>query len=81
MNEPVIVSAVRTAVGRFGGSLRGVTDRTLGTLVIQAALERAGLSPGLVEEVIFSQQYRTGELPANMARPDLRGRGHPYPGA
>lgn len=79
MNEPVIVSAVRTAVGRFGGSLRGVTDRALGALVIKAALERAGLEPGLVEEVVFSQQYRTGELPANMARPISVDAGIPLP--
>jgi acetyl-CoA C-acetyltransferase len=79
MNEPVIVSAVRTAVGRFGGSLRGVTDRALGALVIKAALERAGLEPGLVEEVVFSQQYRTGELPANMARPISVDAGIPIP--
>ena len=69
MNEPVIISAARTAVGKFGGSLKGVTDRALGALVIKAALERAGLQPDLVEEVVFSQQYRTGELPPNMARP------------
>jgi acetyl-CoA C-acetyltransferase len=79
MNEPVIVSAVRTAVGRFGGSLRGVTDRALGALVIKAALERAGLEPGQVEEVVFSQQYRTGELPANMARPISVDAGIPIP--
>jgi acetyl-CoA C-acetyltransferase len=79
MNEPVIVSAVRTAVGRFGGSLRGVTDRALGALVIKAALERAGLEPGHVEEVVFSQQYRTGELPANMARPISVDAGIPLP--
>ena len=79
MNEPVIVSAVRTAVGRFGGSLKGVTDRVLGALVIKAAMERAGLEPGQVEEVVFSQQYRTGELPANMARPISVDAGIPIP--
>jgi len=46
MNEPVIVSAVRTAVGRFGGTLKGLTDRALGALVIETAMERAGLEPG-----------------------------------
>jgi len=79
MNEPVIVGAVRTAVGRFGGTLKGVTDRALGALVIKAAMERAGLEPGQVEEVVFSQQYRTGELPANMARPISVDAGIPIP--
>jgi acetyl-CoA C-acetyltransferase len=69
MREPVIISAVRTAVGRFGGTLRAVTDRMLGALVIKEAIARAGIHPGQIEELVFSQQYRTGELPPNMARP------------
>jgi len=69
MTEPVILSAARTPVGRFGGSLRPVTDRELGTLVIREALTRAGVRPDQVEETVFSQQYRTGVLPPNMARP------------
>ena len=81
MNEPVIVSAVRTAVGRFGGSLKGVTDRALGALVIKAAMERAGLEPGQVEEVVFAQQYRTGGTAGQYGPAHLRGCGHPHPGA
>ncbi|MCF8119285.1 MAG: acetyl-CoA C-acetyltransferase [Deltaproteobacteria bacterium] len=69
MKEPVILSAARTPVGRFGGTLRGVTDREIAALVLKAAMERAGVTPEQVEEVIFSQQYRTGVLPPNMARP------------
>lgn len=69
MKEAVILSAVRTAVGRFGGTLKGVTDRQLAAIVIREAMARAGVEPNQVEEVVFSQQYRTGELPANMARP------------
>jgi acetyl-CoA C-acetyltransferase len=69
MKEAVIVSAARTAVGRFGGTLRGVTDRELAAIVVRAAMERAGVAPKQVDEVVFSQQYRTGVLPANMARP------------
>lgn len=69
MREAVIVSAVRTAVGRFGGTLQAVTDRTLGGIVIKEAIARAGIEPGQVEECVISQQYRTGELPPNMARP------------
>jgi acetyl-CoA C-acetyltransferase len=69
MKEPVIVSAARTPVGRFGGTLRAVTDRQMAALVLKAAIKRAGITPDQVEEVIFSQQYRTGMLPPNMARP------------
>ncbi len=69
MDDVVILSTVRSAVGRFGGTLRGVTDRQLAALVIREALARARVAPDQVDEVVFSQQYRTGELPANMARP------------
>jgi acetyl-CoA C-acetyltransferase len=69
MNEAVIISAARTPVGRFGGTLKDVTDRAMASLVIKEAMARAGVEPKEVEEVVFSQQYRTGELPANMARP------------
>ena len=79
MKEAVILSAARTAVGRFGGSLRGVTDRELGTNVIKEAMNRAGVTPDQVEEVVFSQQYRTGVLPANMARPISVDAGIPIP--
>lgn len=69
MKEAVILSAARTPVGRFGGTLKAVTDRDLAGLVVKTAMERAGIRPDQVEEVIFSQQYRTGVLPPNMARP------------
>jgi acetyl-CoA C-acetyltransferase len=69
MKEVVILSAARTAVGRFGGTLRGVTDRELAAIVIREAISRAGVEPNQVDEVIFSQQLRTGALPPNMARP------------
>ncbi len=67
--DVVIAGASRTAVGTFGGSLRGVTDRDLAALVIRDVMARAGIEPSAVEEVIFAQQYRTGQLPATMARP------------
>jgi len=69
MREAVILSAARTPVGRFGGTLKAVTDRDIACLVLKAAIQRAGIRPDQVEEVIFSQQYRTGVLPPNMARP------------
>ena len=53
MKEVVVVSAVRTAVGTFGGSLRDVPAVELGSIAIKAALERAGLAPEEVEEVLM----------------------------
>ena len=69
MKEAVIVSAARTPIGRFGGTLKDVTDWDISSLVIKEAMKRAGVAPDQVDEVVFSQQYRTGVLPANMARP------------
>ncbi|MBU1273868.1 MAG: acetyl-CoA C-acetyltransferase [Proteobacteria bacterium] len=69
MQEVVILSAARTPVGRFGGTLKAVTDQDLGVLVIKEAVKRAGMGPELVEEVSLAQQYRTGVLPPNITRP------------
>jgi acetyl-CoA C-acetyltransferase len=79
MKQAVILSAVRTAVGRFGGTLSAVTDRALAGLVVREAIKRSGVAPEQVEELIFSQQYRTGELPPNMARPVSIDAGLPIP--
>jgi acetyl-CoA C-acetyltransferase len=68
MNKAVILSACRSAVGRFGGTLTKVTDRQLGAALITEALRRAGINGDQVDETIFSQQYRTGEMPANSGR-------------
>lgn len=68
MNKAVILSACRSAVGGFGGALTKVTDRQLGAALIAEAVKRAGISGDQVDEVIFSQQYRTGEMPANSGR-------------
>lgn len=53
MSEVVIVGAVRTAIGTFGGSLKDFSATDLGTIVIQEALKRAGIPPGSVNEVIL----------------------------
>ena len=68
MDNVVIVSAVRTAIGRFGGSLKDVSDGDLGALVIGEAVRRAGVEPAEVDEVIMAQGYRTGEMPINSSR-------------
>ena len=53
MREVVIVSAVRTAIGSFGGSLKDVPAAELGSIVIKEAVNRAGIKPELVEEVVM----------------------------
>ncbi|MBI4332617.1 MAG: acetyl-CoA C-acetyltransferase [Chloroflexi bacterium] len=51
MSEAVIVSAVRTAIGNFGGSLKDIPAVKLGAIVIRASLERAGLRPTRIPEI------------------------------
>ena len=67
MREAVIVSAVRTAVGKFGGTLGQIPAVDLGALVISEALNRAGVKPELVDEVLFGNVLQAG-LGQNTAR-------------
>ncbi|KKB61565.1 acetyl-CoA acetyltransferase [Robbsia andropogonis] len=69
MEEVVIVSAARTAVGKFGGSLAQVPAADLGAVVIDAVLKRAGVAPDLVNEVIMGQVLTAGvgQNPARQA--------------
>ena len=64
MRDAAIVSPVRTAVGGFGGSLRGVPAEELGALVIRELLARTGLDPERVDDVVLGQSYPSGENPA-----------------
>ena len=64
MRGVAIVSPVRTAVGNFGGSLRDISAAELASTVIQAALERSGVDPSLVDDVILGHGYPSGENPA-----------------
>ncbi|HEX9859679.1 MAG TPA: acetyl-CoA C-acyltransferase, partial [Nitrospirota bacterium] len=52
-HDVVIISAARTAIGRFGGALRDVPAPRLGALVIAEALKRAGIRKEQVDEVIM----------------------------
>ena len=69
MCEVVIVSAARTALGSFGGSLASVPAVELGAVVIRAALSRGGVDAGMVEEVIMGNvlQAGLGQNPARQA--------------
>lgn len=61
--RPVVVSAVRTAIGKFGGSLAGFSAVELGALVGTEALRRSGVSPELVGEVIMANARQAGVGP------------------
>ncbi|WP_163192860.1 acetyl-CoA C-acetyltransferase [Clostridium thermarum] len=69
MREVVIVSAVRTAIGSFGGSLKDIPAVDLGALVIKEAVNRAGIKPEMVNEVIMGNvlQAGLGQNPARQA--------------
>jgi acetyl-CoA C-acetyltransferase len=60
MNNVVIVSATRTAVGKFGGSLKDLNPGQLGSIVLKDALKRAKIEPGKVEEVIMGNVLSAG---------------------
>ena len=69
MSDIVIVSAVRTPVGSFNGALASLPAHELGAVAIKAAVERAGVDPAEVEEVILGQvlQAGAGQGPARQA--------------
>lgn len=69
MKEVVIVSAVRTPIGSFGGVLSSVPATSLGAAAIKAAIEKAGIQPSDVQEVIMGNvlQANEGQAPARQA--------------
>ncbi|MEI7906717.1 MAG: acetyl-CoA C-acetyltransferase, partial [Bacteroidota bacterium] len=69
MIEVVIVSACRTPIGSFGGTLSSVTAPKLGAIVIDEAIKRAGISKEMVNEVIMGNviQAGVGQAPARQA--------------
>ena len=64
MRGVAIVSPLRTPVGAFGGALRSVSPTDLGSLVIKELLDRTGLDPAKVDDVILGNGYPSGEHPA-----------------
>lgn len=69
MKEVVIVSACRTAIGKFGGSLKDVPAAELGAIVIDEAIKRAGIDKAIVDEVVMGNvlQAAQGQNPARQA--------------
>lgn len=76
MRDVVIVGAARTAIGTFGGSLKGFSATDLGVIVVREALKRAGLKPGSVDEVIMGNVLQAG-LGENPTRQCAVGAGIP----
>ncbi len=76
MEDVVVVSGVRTPIGKYGGSLCRVPVYKLAALVLNEALSRAGLEPDAVDEVVGAQSYQNGEC-ANVARMSLLEAGWP----
>jgi acetyl-CoA C-acetyltransferase len=76
MKKPVVISAVRTPVGRYMGALKDVEPYDLAALVLEEVIKRAGLSSEQVDEVIMGQCYQSGEY-VNIARMALLKAGWP----
>src|SRR6202049_2253740 len=76
MEDAVIVSAVRTPVGSFDGQFKDIAATELGSQVVRAALERAGIAGGEVDEVILGCVLQAG-LGQNPARQAAIGAGIP----
>jgi 3-oxoadipyl-CoA thiolase len=68
MARAVILSAVRTPVGRYGGALAGERPDDLAALVIKEAVSRAGVDPAEIEDVYFGAANQAGEDNRNVAR-------------
>ncbi|MGA9899423.1 MAG: acetyl-CoA C-acyltransferase, partial [Terriglobales bacterium] len=67
MHDVFILSAVRTPIGKFGGSLAALTAADMGVVAAKAAMDRAGVRPDQVEESIFGNARQAGGGP-NPAR-------------
>jgi acetyl-CoA C-acetyltransferase len=76
LKKVVIISGVRTPVGRYMGVLKEVAAYDLGALVLNESVKRAGVDPAQVDEVILGQSYQSGEY-VNIARMSLLKAGWP----
>jgi len=77
LREVVIVSAVRTPMGRYGGQLKEVRPDDLAAVVLREVVDRIGLDPGEVEDVVFGCANQAGEDNRNVARMGLLLAGFP----
>ena len=63
LRRAAIVAPIRTAVGKFGGSLASMQAGDLGAVVIKALVERTAIDPERIDDVVFGQGYASGEAP------------------
>ncbi len=77
LRDPWVVAAVRTPIGRYGGALATVRPDDLAAAVLRAVVERAGLDPALVEDVILGCANQAGEDNRDVARMALLLAGFP----
>ena len=68
LRDPWIIAAVRTPVGRYGGALASVRPDDLAALVLRSLVDRAGIDPGLIEDVILGCANQAGEDNRDVAR-------------
>ena len=68
MNEVVITSAARTAVGRYGGSLKDIAPTELGAIAAEEAVRRSGIEPDAVDQVVFGNVIHSAPEDMYMAR-------------
>ncbi|WP_225206143.1 acetyl-CoA C-acetyltransferase [Novosphingobium huizhouense] len=64
LRRVAVVAPIRTAVGKFGGSLASMNAGQLGAVILKALIERTKIDPARVDDVIFAQGYGSGEAPA-----------------
>ncbi|MFC0284177.1 acetyl-CoA C-acetyltransferase [Camelimonas abortus] len=76
LRRAAIVSPIRTAVGKFLGSLSGIPAGELGAIVIRELVERTKIDPERIDDVVFAQGYANGEAPC-IARWSLLAAGLP----
>ena len=77
-DEAVVVEAVRTPIGKYGGILRSVRPDDLGALVLKAALARSNVDPSSVDDVYFGCSNQAGEDNRNVGRMAVLLAGMPY---
>ena len=63
MRGVAIVSPVRTAVGSFGGTIKDISAAELASTVIKETINRSGIDPAKIEDVILGHGYPNGENP------------------
>ncbi|HEY8864278.1 MAG TPA: thiolase family protein [Candidatus Dormibacteraeota bacterium] len=78
MREVVIVEAVRTPIGRRNGKLKDIHPVVLGSMVLKELIERAGIKPEQVEDVVFGNVTQVGEQSLNIGRNAWLTAGFPF---